>query len=266
MVSTTITTGKIQVGQQVQPVPRKVQVTNVGRVDRLLSAINGSLFIAYGLSRRSATGILLALLGGGLIYRAVTGRSNLYRMLDISTLNESPRTLASLPGAAGVKISRAVTIERSPEDLYRFWRDLEMAPLYMPNMMSVQVMGPRTSHWTAKTSTGSSLEWDSEITQDITNQHISWRSIGTDKPLTGHTGLVRFELAGDNRGTVVTLEIDFRQFRGPLAITLGKVFGRLPEQQVYETLRNFKELMEAGEIATTRGQPAGERSQVRRAQ
>jgi hypothetical protein len=35
------------------------------------------------------------------------------------------------------------------------------------------------------------------------------------------------------------------------------LFGRAPEQEIDESLRRFKQLMEAGEILTTDGQPAG---------
>ncbi len=36
-----------------------------------------------------------------------------------------------------------------------------------------------------------------------------------------------------------------------------KLFGQLPEEQMKEGLRRFKELTETGEIPTTQGQPAG---------
>jgi len=39
--------------------------------------------------------------------------------------------------------------------------------------------------------------------------------------------------------------------------SIGKVSGHVPERQVLETLRHFKELMEAGEIPSIKGQPTG---------
>ncbi len=38
---------------------------------------------------------------------------------------------------------------------------------------------------------------------------------------------------------------------------IAKLFGEDPELQIKEDLRRFKMLMEAGEIATTEGQPRG---------
>jgi len=40
-----------------------------------------------------------------------------------------------------------------------------------------------------------------------------------------------------------------------VASALAKLFGEEPEQQIGDDLRRFKMLMEAGEIATTEGQP-----------
>lgn len=44
---------------------------------------------------------------------------------------------------------------------------------------------------------------------------------------------------------------------GALGATVAKLFGEEPEQQIGDELRRFKMLMEAGEIATTEGQPSG---------
>jgi hypothetical protein len=53
---------------------------------------------------------------------------------------------------------------------------------------------------------------------------------------------------------------------GPRLAALGAafamLFGEEPEQQIREDLRRFKGLMEAGEIATTDGQPHGRRSKI----
>jgi uncharacterized membrane protein len=40
-------------------------------------------------------------------------------------------------------------------------------------------------------------------------------------------------------------------------MTIAKLFGEEPEQQLGDDLRRFKQLMETGEIATTEGQSSG---------
>jgi len=44
---------------------------------------------------------------------------------------------------------------------------------------------------------------------------------------------------------------------GVLGTAIAKLFGEEPEQQIGDELNRFKQLMEAGEIATIDGQPKG---------
>src|SRR4051794_4468952 len=46
---------------------------NVGEAERWASAIGGTLLVAHGLRRGSFGGLALAILGGSLVYRGVTG-------------------------------------------------------------------------------------------------------------------------------------------------------------------------------------------------
>jgi len=62
--------------------------------------------------------------------------------------------------------------------------------------------------------------------------------------------------SGD-RGTEVKIVLEYSPPGGALAAAFAKLFGEEPEQQIGDDLRRFKMLMEAGEIATTEGQPKG---------
>jgi len=46
---------------------------------------------------------------------------------------------------------------------------------------------------------------------------------------------------------------------GILGVGVAKLLGEEPDQQVAGDLRRFKNIMEAGEVPTTEGQPAGPR-------
>jgi hypothetical protein len=59
---------------------------NVGQTERLMSGVVGGALALYGLvSGRRFTGPLLALLGGALVHRGVTGHCAAYRQLGIDT-------------------------------------------------------------------------------------------------------------------------------------------------------------------------------------
>lgn len=235
---------------------------NVSMVERWLSSVGGAALTAFGLSRRNRFGAALALMGGLFVVRGATGYSYLYKALNISTAEPKhnfapgiPHTVSSIPGQRGVRVQRSMTVLCPAEDLYNFWSDVEKAPLYMDYIESVMKTGERTSHWIAKGPFGNQVEWNSELTQVTPNKVIAWHVHG--KPTTANAGKVTFEPASNGQGTVVTLELDFFQFRGAFGTSIGKLFGHIPELQVASTLRHFKELMEAGEIATIKGQPTG---------
>ena len=72
-------------------------------------------------------------------------------------------------------------------------------------------------------------------------------------------GAVRFLPAAAGRGTIVSVTMQYEPPGGSLGMTVAKLFGEEPQTQVREDLRRFKNLLEAGEIPTTEGQPHGTR-------
>lgn len=144
-----------------------------------------------------------------------------------------------------------IIIERSSEELYRYWRDFENLPRFMKHLESVRVTDDKRSHWVAKAPAGTTVEWDAEIVEDRPNELIAWRSLeGAD---VDNTGSVRFEPATAGRGTVVRVEIDYSPPGGVIGAGIAKLFGEEPEQQVREDLRRFKQVVETGEVVRSEG-------------
>jgi uncharacterized membrane protein len=224
---------------------------NVGYNERLAGAVGGPLLALYGLTRGTPGGLLLAAGGGYLLYRSITGHCPAYQAASVTTARGASEPLHA---------EKSVTIERPAEDVYRFWRDFAQLPRFMKHLDAVSVSGDRRSHWVAHGPANSHVEWDAEITEDRPNELIAWRSLdGAD---VDNSGTVRFEPATGGRGTVVRVEIDYRPPAGALGLAVAKLFGEAPQQQIEGDLRRFKNLMEAGELPTTAGQPAGKRSAI----
>jgi uncharacterized membrane protein len=155
-------------------------------------------------------------------------------------------------------VKRAMAINRSPEELYRYWRDFENLPRFMKHLEAVRVTGDGRSHWVAKAPADKTVEWDAVIVEDKPNESISWRSLeGAD---VDNKGTVWFETATGGRGTVVTVELEYDPPAGALGATVAKLLGEDPDWQVRDDLRRFKQVMETGEVITTEGQPAGRES------
>jgi uncharacterized membrane protein len=157
----------------------------------------------------------------------------------------------------------SIATAKSPEECYRFWRNIENLPRFMESLESVRALDERRFHWVAKGPATPSLEWDCEITEDRPGAALAWRTLnGAQVP---NAGSVIFEPAAEGRGTIVRLSIHYSPVGGRLTAALAKLLRQDPQSQVREDLRRFKQLLETGEIATTRGQPTGRRSVIGRA-
>src|SRR5437660_3540672 len=194
---------------------------NVGGVERLACAIAGGALAAYGLRRRSAGGLILTLAGAALLHRGGTGHCNTYQALGITTAHASDHNPSEHDRdvARDVHVEKLIIIDKSPEELYRFWRDFENLPRFMDHLESVNSVGFNRWHWVAKGPVGTRAEWDAEIYNEKPNELIAWRSL--DGTIT-NAGSVRFEPALGERGTQVKVILNYNAPGGKVSALLAK--------------------------------------------
>lgn len=227
---------------------------NIGPMERGISLAYGLALLAYTVSRRPKLGLLLGLDAGYMIYRGVTGHCVFYQMLGINR--------SDVNGHEGIRVERAVTVNRPREELYQIWRDLENLPHFMEHLESVKVdeMDSGRSHWVAKGPLDRRVTWQAEIIEERENELLVWKS----RP--GSTieslGRVEFLDVPGGRGTIVRVSMEYNPPGGSLGAAFAKLFGEEPNQQINEDLRHFKQIMEAGEVATVQGQPSGRGQQM----
>lgn len=212
-------------------------------LERWASIVGGGALVLSGLQQRSLRGILMTLAGGGLLYQGAKKQSTLKQVEDAIGLDHA------------IRVEKTVTINRPAPELYSFWRNLENLPRFMLHIRSIVVQDDRHSHWMANAPLGQTVEWDAEIVSDDPDHLIAWASV--DGSMIENSGFVRFQPATGDRGTEVKVVMEYQPPGGVLAATLAKLFGEEPEQQIGDELNRFKQLMEAGEIATIEGQPQG---------
>ncbi len=228
---------------------------NVGQGERLVSAAAGAILALQGLGRRDLTGALIAAVGGALVYRSATGHCSMYQRMGVNTSEGQGRLAHSAD--SGVDIIEAFQINKSPEELYGFWRNFENFPQFMSHLESVKKIDDRRSHWVAKAPKlyGGSVEWDAELIADEPNSRIAWR--GAPDADIAHQGSVTFKPAAGNRGTIVRVELNYHPPAGQVGRWVAKLFGEEPEVQIRDDLRKVKRLMEVGEVPSIEGQPRG---------
>lgn len=231
-------------GQEMAP-NNPSQSSNVSDAERWATLISGGAMVLFGLKQGSLRGALTALAGGGLVYRGLTAQESIQDTVQNRlNMNQS------------ITVEKSVTISnKSPEELYQFWRNFENLPRFMKHLKHVSVVNNTRSHWIASAPMGGSVEWDADIINEQENRLIAWASIeGAD---IDNSGFVRFQPAPAGRGTEVKVVIEYNPPGGAVGDAIAKLFGEEPKQQLGDDLRRFKMLMEVGEIATTEGQPSG---------
>lgn len=203
----------------------------------------------------------LALLGGAL-RRGGPGRGRTVAAtaavagltaVDLAAARRSRR--GSVASFRGLELTAAVTVAKTPQEVYDFWRGLERLPSFMEHLQSVEWVGEGRTRWTASAPLGTSVTWDAELTEDVRGEVIAWRSLpGAD---VDNSGSVRFGPAPAGRGTEVRVHLRYALPGGRLGATFARLLGEDPHQQVEDDLRRAKQVLETGEVVRSDGSPEG---------
>jgi uncharacterized membrane protein len=235
--------------------------SNVGGAERWASLAIGLGLVAAGLASRTRYGRLAATGGAALLFRGATGYCPVSAAVGRDTAHGDD-TRAALGGQRGIHVKESITIDKPIEEMYAFWRALENLPKFMQHLKSVRVLDDRRSRWIAKAPARMRVEWDAEINNEVPNQVIGWRSLpGADVV---SAGSVNFDDAGPDRGTRVTVHLQYDPPGGRLGSWFATLFGEEPSQQIREDLRRLKRLLETGDVLTTDGQPSGRKREPKR--
>ena len=139
-------------------------------------------------------------------------------------------------------IERSVEVGVPVETAYNQWTQFEEFPKFMEGVEAVKQLDDRRLHWVAEVA-GRHREWDAEITEQVPDQRIAWRSTDGTK----NAGVVTFHRLGDDRAKVM-LQLEFDP-DGPVE-QVGDLLG-LVERRATGDLERFRAFIEV------RGQESG---------
>lgn len=267
------------------------QVLAPGRVNRLIgvddSRQNRAVMRAMGvrelagapgiLDRPRPAGFLFARVAGDALDLAVLGaalraRGNVparvaaamaavagVTVLDVIASAKTSRSADPTTDGGAVRAQSAITVNRPPDEVYRFWRDVENLPRFMAHLESVHGQGDVRSHWVARAPAGATVEWDAEVVEDVPGSLVAWRSLdGAEVP---NSGTVRLAPAPGGKATEVRVDLEYQPPLGAIGATAARLFGEDPLQQIKDDLRRFKQVVETGDVVRSDGSPDGTRTQ-----
>ena len=150
------------------------------------------------------------------------------------------------------------TINASPDQVFNLYTRIEALPTWQEGVVAVDRLSPKRLHWKMQDpGTGKQFEFDSEELESIPGKrHVARVATG---PTAGTTDTLTLSPHPSGRGTIATLVSEYTLPGGWATKAIAAVVSRSPAQVTTENLRHLKEMLEAGEIPTVEGQPAGRR-------
>jgi uncharacterized membrane protein len=196
---------------------------------RAAASIAGGWLLARGLRANGIVGTVSALAGTGLMTRAAANMP-----------------LGQLVGAGepcAVDVHKTINVLAPVEEVYGFWKNYQNFPRFMTHLREVRDLGNGRSQWTAEGPGGAPVTWQAEITQDVTNQRLAWRSVEGSR--IDNCGSVRFDPNPDG-GTRVTVRMSYAPPAGMLGHAVASLFRRDPRHELDDDLARLKSLIEFG--------------------
>ena len=149
-------------------------------------------------------------------------------------LSKKMKRMPAGRGASSVEVSTEVDVPVSTA--YNQWTQFEEFPRFMHSVQEVRQLDDEHLHWRASVG-GKKKEWDAEITEQLPDQVIAWRS--TSGPQ--NEGRVTFEKLSESR-TRIVLRMTYAP--GSLDEKIGDALG-VVRMEAQRNLANFKELIES---------------------
>lgn len=140
-------------------------------------------------------------------------------------------------GAGGESSTEASVVVNVPlSTAYNQWTQFEQFPQFMDSVEEVRQVDDKHLHWRAKVG-GVEKEWDAEITEQIPDERIAWRSTSGVR----NAGCVTFHKIADSK-TKIMLQMDYEP--ESVAEQAGDALGAVT-MSAKKNLQRFKSMLES---------------------
>ena len=133
------------------------------------------------------------------------------------------------------EVKESIEVNVPVSTAYNQWTQFEEFPQFMEGVESVSQLDDTHLHWVAEIA-GKREEWDAEITEQVPDQRVAWKSTSGNE----QGGVVNFHRLGEDE-TRVVVSMDYE----PEGIVekAGAALG-FDDRQVKGDLERFKQLIE----------------------
>lgn len=211
---------------------------NIEQLERVASVATGLLLFSLGLGRAirlKPLGLLGVAAGAYLVNRGASGNCAILQKAGKDTNEKVNDALI---------IRETMFIDRPRQEVFAAWRKLENLPKFMKHLKKVEQLDSKRSHWEANIpgGLGSTIEWEAEITDELEDEYIAWRSVWN--AIIDNAGEVAFRDAPIGYGTEIQATILYRPPAGDVGTTIAAYFNSRFEELLREDLLRFKYMLE----------------------
>ena len=139
-------------------------------------------------------------------------------------------------------ITKSIIVKADVQRVYNAWSNFQNFPRFMKNIKSVEMTGPKTSHWEMEGPLGIDVKWEAETTTAEPGKRIGWSTKDRDEGNLTTSGQVTFNQLG-NGETEVVATVHYQTRAGLPGDLVARLMGD-PEKKLEEDLYNFKEYIE----------------------
>jgi uncharacterized membrane protein len=134
------------------------------------------------------------------------------------------------------QVESSIKVKVPVRTAYNQWTQFEEFPRFMEGVKEIRQLDDQHVHWVAEVA-GKEKEWDAEITEQIPDQRIAWRSVSGVR----NVGVVEFRPVGSDE-TEVRVRMEYEP-EGALE-SIGSAL-HATDARVKGDLKRFKEFIES---------------------
>jgi uncharacterized membrane protein len=153
------------------------------------------------------------------------------------------RALGFDPTPRVIVLQKTVNLQAPLEEVYRLFAHPENFPRIFEHVKDVRHSRERLYHWTVAGPGGVSISWEAEITQNIPNRLVAWRSV--PGAAVRNAGFAKFQRNPDG-STAVHMQFAYNPPAGVIGHAIASLFGADPKHELEDDLGRLKSLFETG--------------------
>jgi uncharacterized membrane protein len=144
-----------------------------------------------------------------------------------------------------IKVQKTINIHAPVEQVFDFWTDYRNFPRFMSRVREARPLGEGHSHWIVAGPAGLPIEWTAEITNQVTNKLLAWKSLPGST--VRHCGVVHFEPTHEG-STRVHIDMSYHPIGGSIGHAVARFFGSDPKSEMDADLLRMKTFIEKGHM------------------